>query len=139
MAAGDEGKTISEVADRLCAEFGDPIGDLPHDVVASRYERCGPFSTLSLEDERLIAAAREGLVRLSLALRPRQPHHLSEMTVGALLNGAEMVMRDELAKGNRLSAVMPSIVYLVAVPAVDQDEAFEISERAASLLEGSTD
>lgn len=142
MTAGDEREALSEVADRLCAEFGYPLEDLPEDDSTPsddsmlKGERSTLFGLLSPEKEELIAAARRSLVRISLALRSRRAANVPAMTVEALLDGAELVMRDELAKGKRLTAVMPSIVFLVAISAVNQDEALELSERTASLLEG---
>lgn len=43
-------------------------------------------------------------------------------------------MRGELVSGN--AALMPSFVFLVTLPVVDQDRALELSRRAAQLVEG---
>ena len=58
--------------------------------------------------------------------------------VGAALDGAEMVMRGELVSGNagQLPALMPSFVFLVALPVVTEDEALDLSKRMARLVEG---
>ncbi len=46
-------------------------------------------------------------------------------------------MRGELVMGNadRLPALMPSFVFLVVLPVVGQDRAFELSKRTSTLLE----
>jgi hypothetical protein len=61
-----------------------------------------------------------------------------ENAVGAALDGAELVIRGELVRGNadRLADLMPSFVFLVTLPIVDQDEALALSRRAAELVEG---
>jgi hypothetical protein len=136
VAVGSECEALSDVADRLCTEFGYPLEvDLPTSwPSSSEGERSTLFGSLSPEDERLIAAARRTLVRIGHAVRTKRPTNVPDATIGALLDGAELVMRDELAKGKRLSTVLPSVVFLVAVPAVDLDEALELAERAAALL-----
>lgn len=47
-------------------------------------------------------------------------------------------MRGELARGNanQLPALMPSFVFLVTLPIVEQDEALNLSRRASELLDG---
>jgi hypothetical protein len=47
-------------------------------------------------------------------------------------------MRGELVSGNaaRLPALMPSFVFLVTLPVVDQDRAIELSRKTARLVEG---
>jgi hypothetical protein len=54
------------------------------------------------------------------------------------LDGAELVMRGELIRGNgtRLGALVPSFVFLVTLPMVEQDEALALSQRAGELLAG---
>ena len=50
-------------------------------------------------------------------------------------------MRGELVSGNaaQLPALMPSFVFLVALPVVDQDRALELSRRTERLVEGALD
>lgn len=121
------------MADRLCAEFDYPVG---HHSFASNSTNARLFAgSLSEEDERLIATARESLARIAGALAARAPAGVPEITVQTLLGGAEIVMRSELAAGTMPSTLMPSFVFLVALPLVDQDEALELSKRTASLLE----
>lgn len=138
MASGDEREALIRVADRLCAEFGYEV-----DSTVPAEEPSQPTLTSTWlfgkspdpDVEQLIAAARYSLTRLCSALEPRRPASLPEITVPALIDGAELVMRGEMAKGKAPSAVMPDFVFLVALPLVDQDEALELSQRTASLLE----
>ncbi len=44
-------------------------------------------------------------------------------------------MRSELMAGRRVSTAMPSFVFLIAMPVFDREEALELSQRAAALLE----
>lgn len=134
MAAGSERKALAEIADQLCAEFGYAlVPELPDPTATDAGGK--PFNSLGQEDEQLIAIARGSLGRLAGALESRRRDGVPAIAVPALLTGAELVMRSELATGNRLAAVMPDFVYLVALPLVDQDEALELSKRTASLLE----
>lgn len=57
--------------------------------------------------------------------------------LAATLDGAEMTMRGELMRGRceRLPALMPSFVFLVALPIVPEGEAFDLSQRTVELPE----
>lgn len=136
MAGGAELRALAEIGDRLCADFGYGVeGDLPVDGTREATDGSNPFDSLGPEDERLIATARQSLARLASALEARRREGIPEIAVPAMLTGAELVMRSELARGGRLSALMPSFVYLVALPTVDQDEALELSRRTSELIE----
>lgn|GEM_PF-2439787 len=138
MAAGDEQAALAEIGVRLCAEFGyalveDVLDEPPSPDDEARTSLFGNF--LGPEDERLVAAARHSLVRIATALRARNSTGAPETAVAALLDGAELMMRSELAIGNPPSAMMASLVYLVAMPMVEQEEALALSSRTSSLLE----
>ena len=96
---------------------------------------------LNSEDELLVARVRSGLAKVAAALGSESLEGASRSAVGAALGGAEMVMRGELVSGNaaRLPALMPSFVFLVALPVVDQDRALELSRRTERLVEGALD
>lgn len=135
MEAGDEGAILLEIADRLCAEFGHRADD--EALEALETTRTGLFGNLlSPEEERLIAAARRSLARIAAALGAGSSGEVSDRAVTTLLDGAEVVMRSELIAGNRIAAVMPSFVFLITMPVVEQDRALELSERTTALLEG---
>jgi hypothetical protein len=89
---------------------------------------------LSREEEELIATAHGCLARIAEGLETKHHKVVSETTYAALFEGAELIMRSELAAGNPLSALMPSLVFLIALPMVKQDEALALSERTSSLL-----
>jgi hypothetical protein len=138
VTAGEEREALAEIADRLCAETGYAIGDeLPDHARPRRDEERAPLfaDLLAPEQEGLILTARRSLARLAAALGARHPKAVTERTYRALLDGSELVMRNELAAGNRVLGLMPSFVFLIAIPMLTQDEALELSRRTAVLLE----
>jgi hypothetical protein len=138
MAAGDEGTVWAGIVDRLCAEFGydGAIEELPPSYLGRPYGSLFG-DLLSPEEEELIAEARRTLARVAVAVGTEDHEGAPEKTICLLLDGAEWVMRGELARGNPLSAALPSFIYLVAVSALKQDEALALSHRASVLLEES--
>ncbi|HET7454944.1 MAG TPA: hypothetical protein VFJ76_05430 [Solirubrobacterales bacterium] len=138
MRAGEEQEALAGLADRLCAQLGYRINS--DDPWRTRPELDEPRGRLfpelnRAEDEALVATARRCLVRLAGALGTDRREVISENVYEALLDGAEVVMRRELAAGRRVSALMPSFVFLIALPLVTEDQALELSRRTASLLE----
>jgi hypothetical protein len=138
VLAGNERRALLAAADRLSFELGYAEGEeLPsaHSPLAGEE---GPMAgILDSEDEQLVAGVRRGLAKVAAALNGQGSNGASESAVGAALDGAELVMRGELMRGNgaQLPALMPSFVFLVTLPVVDQDRALELSKRAAQLLE----
>jgi hypothetical protein len=137
VGAGEEREALAEIAGRLCAEFGYSLDH--EDTILTPPP--GPQhqlldDLLGPEDQQLIATARRSLTQIAAALGADKPEHeQGRRTVRMLIDGAELVMRGELAAGNQVIGVIPSFVYLVALPMVEQDEALELSDRAATLLE----
>ncbi len=80
---------------------------------------------------------RRSLAKVAAALGDDGCDGVSGRSVSIALDGAEVVMRGELAMGNagQLPALLPSFVFLVALPVVDQGRALELSRRAAQLVE----
>lgn len=141
MTAGEERETLGALADRLCAEFGFPPAHEGDGGTGSALtETSVPMfaERPSVEDERLVATARRTLVRIAAALETRHPRAVSDTAYRALFDGAEFVMRTELAAGNSISALMPSLVFLISLPMVNHDEALELSRRSTALLEETT-
>jgi hypothetical protein len=95
-----------------------------------------PILRLSEEDEQLLARLRIGLALLAGSLRGERA--LAPADVQRTLDGAEAVARRDIlcGRGGRLPRLLPSFVYLVALPLVGQSEALRVSKRAALLLEG---
>ncbi len=134
MRAGNHGEAMLQVLDRLCAELGawEPL-EAPGEISALAREGT-MASILSPEDEAMVAALRRGLARVAAALGGEEDRR--GRAVAAALDGAEVVIRGELVSDNRarLPVLMPSFVFLVALPIVNQDRALEISRRAEELL-----
>jgi hypothetical protein len=136
VKAGDYGRVLLRVVDKLCGELGDAdVGAIP--AARSRVgEKRGMARILSAEDELAVTNLGDGLAKIAAALsssaEPSSPN-----AVQVALHAAEMVMRGELmnGSGNCLPDLMPSFVFLVALPIVDQDRALELSLRAAELIE----
>jgi hypothetical protein len=139
VSAGNAREAVLRVADQLCAELG-------FDEVASELARGrGPLSgdgigmleILDPEDESLVVMIRDALAKVAAALGAGKPDGDAGRAVCAALDGAEMVLRGELVSGNfkRLPALMPSFVFLVTLPIVDQEEALELSRRTSELIE----
>jgi hypothetical protein len=124
------------VAAQLCAEFGFAMDrsflEQPIPGPADPQLFAG---SLSEADEKVVATARAALAQIAEALEAKMPTSIPGIGVSALLGGAEMLMRSEIAKGTPPSALMPSFVFLVALPLVDREEALELSQRTANLLE----
>jgi hypothetical protein len=137
VLAGDERAALLWVADQLCAELGHLEGDdirAADDLTVSGGEAVSRL--LSSEDEALVAGMRRGLAKIATALVSRSEDG-SNKAVGAALDGAEAVMRGELLSGRaeRLPALIPGFVFLVALPIVDHDGALELSGRTAELID----
>ena len=141
MQAGNqhEHEALLRVADRLCAELGykDNDSEVPDVRSPLRRDDGGLEDVLDPEDESLVATMRGKLAKVAAAAATAKPDGMPENRVGAALNGAELVIRGELVRGNagRLPALMPSFVFLVTLPIVGQDEALDLSSRAAALVE----
>jgi hypothetical protein len=140
VQAGAEREALLRVADRLCAELGydgnEEVPDAPSPLGAGAAG--GQLGPLSPEDESLVAKLRQGLARIAAAVSGAVPGDGPQRSVGGALDGAELVMRGAMASGNaeQLPSLMPSFVFLVALPIVKQDRALELSHRTSELLEG---
>jgi hypothetical protein len=139
--AGNEREALLRVADELCAEFGcadgeEPLLDARSPLSGS--DGGGMWSMLSREDELLVAKMKGRLAEVAAAIGAAKIDGAPRNAVWAALDGAELVMRGELLSGNagRLLWLMPSFVFLVTLPIVEQDEALELSRRTSELIEG---
>jgi hypothetical protein len=134
VLAGNEREALLRVARQLGKELGYPEGEeIPGARSALGGEDGAMAGMLNSEDELLVAGVRRGLAELAAALGGG----VSGRAVSAALDGAEMVMRGELMIGNaaQLPALLPSFVFVVSLPHVDQDRALELSRRTARLVE----
>lgn len=90
---------------------------------------------LAAEDELLVESLRKGLATIATTLSgdaeiPPDP------SVRAALDGAEAITRGELMtrKEPRPARLLPSLVFLVALPIVEQDRALQLSLRTSQLI-----
>lgn len=124
-----------EVADQLCAELGyAKRGQVPgaRSVLGVKGVMGG---ILTPEEEALARRMREGLARIAAALGFDGKGERARI-VAVALDGAEMALRGELVSGNadQLPQLLPSLVFLITLPLVDQDRALELSHRTAELI-----
>lgn len=135
MLAGDKRKALLAAANQLSVELGYATAEEPPGACSHIGGEGALAGILDNEDEMLVMSMRRALARVAAALDG--PEDVLESAVSAALDGAELVMRGELVRGNasHLPALMPSFVFLVALPVVDQDRALELSRRSAQLVE----
>jgi hypothetical protein len=137
VATGSERETLRAVVDHLSIGLGYP--DVAEELFGtSSLLGTGTFGTLSNEDERLVVAIRNGLTRLASAIgAAKAPGGPKRRAVEVALDGAELVVRGELVQGNQsqLGALIPSLVFMVTVPIIEQDEAIELSRRTSALIQ----
>lgn len=135
MPAGNYGELLLQATDRLCAEIGftetGPVSGT-RSVLGVKGVMGG---ILSPGDEALARRMRESLARVAAALGYDGEGDCARV-VAVTLDGAEMAVRGELVSGNadQLPNLLPSLVFLVALPLVEQDRALELSQRTADLV-----
>jgi hypothetical protein len=139
VQAGNHGDVLLRVADQLCAELGAAPGAEIPGARSSLREEGVMAGILSSEDELAVTSVRGGLAQIAAALAG-ETGSADTRAVQAALDGAELVMRGELVNGNGswLPRLMPSFVFLVALPIVEQDRALALSRRATELIERET-
>jgi hypothetical protein len=128
---------LLRVADRICEELGYvEAGKVPgeHSPLAVGL---GMSYVLNSEDEEQVTSLRKALAKIAAALHAGGPGEPCGRGIQAALGGAESVARGELLSGNaeKLPQLMPSFVFLVALPIVAQDRALELSRRTSQLIE----
>lgn len=138
MSTGNEREALIRVADRLCVELGRAgSGEASTDGRLLDGSSGGAAGILGQEDEQLVATMRRGLAGIAdvvgLAKYEGTPQHDA---VCAALDGAELVLRGELVRGDttQLPLLMPSFVFLVTLPIVEQDVALALSRRTSELV-----
>jgi len=133
---GSYGEVLLEVADRLCAELAySETGKAPG-ARSTLAEEGVMAQILSPKEESLVTGIREGLAKIAAAVAGRSDRS-NIRAVLAALDGVEMVVRGELMNGNedQLPRLMPSFVFLVALPTAGQNRAIELSKRTAALVQ----
>jgi hypothetical protein len=139
--AGVEREVLLGVLDDLCAELGCPEGG--QGVSGAALPLCGAklrgmLRVLSAEDELFVSAMRRALAKLASALGAATAQGVRRNALGAALDGTELVIRGELLSGNaeQIPSLIPSFVFLVTVPIVEQDAALDLSSRTSELIAG---
>lgn len=137
MSPGDPRQVLLRIADQLCAELGCAEGEGGPAGHPQLTRGNGISDVLTPQDELLVTAMRQALGRVAAAAGSATPGAVPEPAVRAALDGAEMVIRGELVSGNgsRLASLMPSFVFLVTLPIMEQDRALELSRRTLELIE----
>jgi hypothetical protein len=139
VLAGNERNALLWVADELSLELGYAGGSAEVPGANSKLGgEGGPLAgILNAEDDLLVARMRRGLANVVAAVGAGREACAPEGAVGAALDGAEMVIRGVLVSGNgaQLPELMPSFVFMVVLPVVDQDQALNLSKRTAQLME----
>jgi hypothetical protein len=94
------------------------------------------LGVLSPEEEAFVTSIRGCLAKIAAAATGAGRQE-GDNAVSVALDGAELVIRGELARGRsaQLASLVPSFVFLVTLPVLDQDRALELSHRATELIE----
>jgi hypothetical protein len=138
--AGGEGETLLRIVNQIRSEAGrGPSGKwIPATTpILGGSARHPATAGLRPEDEQFVAAVRQALADLANAVGVETLDAEQQRTVSAALDGAELVTRGQLAMGRpeQLRVLLPSFVFLVALPIVEQDEALSLSRRAGELVD----
>src|SRR5436190_1448776 len=135
VGSGNYSEALIGATDRLSAELGAGRSGEFAATDPALAEKGLMGGVLSAEDDLLVRRLRAALTRIAAALRESEPDFSHPLIIQMVLDGAEMMMRGEILKGNRqrLAQLMPDFVFLVALPIVDQDRALELSRRASEV------
>lgn len=137
--AGDLGETLLESLRQICTERGYHRSDeRPTSAKPTFGGRANhPGAGLSAQDEAFVAAMRQALAELAGAIGVESLDRERQRAVQAALDGAELVTRGQLAMESpeQLRILLPSFVFLVSLPIVEQDEALALSRRVGALVD----
>lgn len=139
--AGEEGEALLQVANQLCAELGRrPSAEWLAAAAPTFGGLDRPPTTkpgLSRSDEELVRAMKLALAEIASAASSGSLPDERQRVVRAALDGAELVIRGQLAMGTpeQLRMLLPSMIFLIALPLVRQGEALAISRRAGELVD----
>lgn len=127
--------------DQLCSELGYPPCESARPDGRTTFaagERNLVVGALTSEQESLVSEMRSCLARLAAAVGAGEASGEPKRAVAVALDGAELVLRGHLASGKaeHLPALIPSFVFLVTLPLVEQDEALALARRTSELVDG---
>jgi hypothetical protein len=141
--ARDDREGLRKVVDRLSPEFEPPFEGRWLEGAArptfKRQEGAPAPRGAGSEDEALVEDLRRALARLAASIGAESLPPERRQMVQTALDGAELVMRGQLTIGacDRLPPLLPTFVFLIALPIVQQDRALSISERVRELVDPS--
>jgi hypothetical protein len=100
------------------------------------HERAATSERLSTEDRLLVESLRAALATIAARLSA-DAENASAPLARAALDAAETVMRGELMtrRDPQLARLLPSLVFVVVLPIVDQDRALALSQRTLELID----
>jgi hypothetical protein len=137
--AGDERAALLKIVRQIGCELRrSPRVSGPTGVPSFGSNACCPTAAiLSPREERFVAAMRLALAELACDAGAGSLKGASERMVVAALEGTELVVRGQLAMGSpqKLRVLLPSFIFLITLPIVEQDDALAISGRAVDLIE----
>jgi hypothetical protein len=136
LVAGDDGEALLRIADQLRPEMPPALAREVAEIEARLNGEDLMAGVFGAEDEALARGLRRALVRFAAPLAlDADDAQWRRMRVA--IDGAEMAARGELLSGNawHLPRLLPSFVFMVALPVVEQGVALELSRRAAELVD----
>jgi hypothetical protein len=136
--AGRDGMNLVGVLRELRGEL-DAAADAPGpspEWLAGRHTSL--WRELDREDERLVIELRRALAELAGAARGARWEPSGERAVVLALEGAEVVIREELAaaRPEMIEAHLPGLAFMVVLPGLGRTAALALSRRVEELLDG---
>lgn len=136
---GDEGEALLEIVRQIGGEVSRRSGTsgASGDPSFGSGTCLRTAADLTPQEEEFVGALRLALAELASAAGAGSVEESSERMVKAALDGAELVIRGQLAMGSpqQLRVLLPSSIFLITLPIVEQDDALAISSRAVDLIE----
>jgi hypothetical protein len=128
-------EALLRIGDQLCSELK-ATGHADSAAQPLPPQCFDGMGNLSSEDELLVRSIRGSLEQMIFDLHASFPGNPPPRVWNAL-DGAELVLRGELALGHleEILPLLPSFVFLIASPMVEQDRALELSRRTSELVE----
>lgn len=133
MRGGTDHQSLRRIAERLVVEFTDDSAPGFPGLPPSLGAVIGA-DVLPEEQEATVARLRDALTAVAENLSSAVDDSTMQM-VQIALDGAEFIIRGELFRGNhdRVLALLPSFVFLVALTVADRDRALALSRRTEEL------
>ena len=135
--AGHGGMNLVGVLRELRGELdtaADPPGPSPEWLAG----HTNLWRELGREEERLVIELRRALAELAGAARGARWEPSGERAVALALEGAEVVIREELAaaRPEMIEAHLPGFAFMVVLPGLGRTAALALSRRVEELLDG---